>query len=499
MTEHLRTLRCTVLTGRAGSGKTSFMLEEIIRQPGRYILAAPRRNLLEEHATHLRELGMQRSTPLVVATIHSDQQARESIGRRITDTIKATAFDDHVVIGVTHQALIALDPEILYAWHVRIDELPESGIVSGSVSLGATWPALERQYTLSSSDRPGWSVAQPRKDLAPLPLSTVTADAAQDLIGLHRAIATPSRTVYVDATDWADASLPRRPLRWWSIWSPADLIGCASLTMAGASYTGSLVAHAVCQAGTLEVDVREVDATNPRIGNPQVRLHYYCEHSGSTIYWKTDEGRRCLVKISKHLEAIAFDGFWTCNESIMPYFVERFPGEWYPPKQAGSNALRHHTACAIIYSSKAQAADEPLLSSFGIDRSDVQAAREDEDNYQFIMRGAIRNGDYDGRYDVYIYDRAQAERLQARLIEQRFADVALVAVQEAGIMDVVRPTQVNGAITPKTDPASIDAHRQRRRLAECERGRRRREAERAKRRAAGTLRPPGRPKRDRQS
>ena len=474
------------------------MFDEIIRQPGRYIFAALRRNLLEEHAAHLRELGMERSTALVVATIHSDQQARESIGRRISDAINATALDAHVVIGVTHQALLALDPEILYGWHVRIDELPEGGIVSGSVSLGATWPALERQYTLSPSDRPGWSVARPRKDLPPLPLSTITADAAQDLIGLHRAIATPSRTVYVDAGNWADASLPRRPVRWWSIWSPADLIGCASLTMTAASYTGSLVSHALCQAGTLEVELHEVDATSPRIGSPEVRLHYYCEHSGSTMYWKTDEGRRCLVKISKHLEAIAFDGFWTCNESIIPYFVERFPSKWYPPKQAGSNALRHHTACAIIYSAKAQAADEPLLSSLGIDRSDVQAAREDEDNYQFVMRGAIRNGDYDGRYDVYIYDRAQAERLQVRLIEQGFVDVALVPIHEAGIMDVVRPTQVNGAISLKTDPASIDAHRLQKRLAECERGRRRREAERTKQRAAGTLRTPGRPKRDRQ-
>lgn len=487
---------CIILTGRAGSGKTTIMFDEIARLCGRYILAVPRRDLIEEHTLRLKALSQDHGTCLSITLIHSDQSAREAVGRRITEALEVSAAKDHIVIVITHAALIELDPALIAGWHVRIDELPEGGIVSGRVALGATWPALERQYALNPGDPPGWSVARPRKEVTPLPLSAITMDAAQDLIGLHRALMNPNRTVHVDVTAWADASLPQRYLRWRSIWSPAELVGCASITLTAASYLGSLVDHAVRQAGTLQVEVREVDAVSPRTGNPQIRIHHYTRHPGSTAWWDTDTGSFCIVQISRHLEAIGFGGYWTCNAAIKSYFVWRFPGAWCLPKQSGSNALRHHRSCAIIYSGKAQISDEPLFDMLGVDRDDVQAAREDEDVYQFALRGAIRNPDYAGNYDIYVYDDRQAERLQARLIEQGYVDVSLVPISEAEIMDVIRPKMRTGTGCATTTAASITHRKEQKRLAERERGRRRRETVRAQCRAAGTLRRPGRPRRD---
>lgn len=108
-------------------------------------------------------------------------------------------------------------------------------------------------------------------------------------------------------------------------------------------------------------------------------------------------------------------------------------------KMAGTNSLRHHTSCALIYSAKATPDDEAIIKALGLNREDIQTAREDEDVYQFVCRGAIRDPGYSGDYAVYLYDHGQAERLRNRLIGAGYTVVSTEPVTEAGILDVVRP------------------------------------------------------------
>ena len=487
-------LTCNVLTGRAGCGKTRHMLGGIVIQPGRYILAAPRKELLEEHAETLREMSRETSTALIVECIHSDQSAREAVGRRITDALQGTAPDVHTAISITHQALFELDPHLLAGWHIRIDELPEGGIVSGSVKLSASWHTLAAHYDLKASNLVGWSVASLRNDVDELQLSDITGDVAEKLVSLHRVLTTPTRTVYINIKEWKDASIKRRVVKWYSIWSPADLSGCASLSITAANYQGSLVDHAIRKADTLNVKTCPVDSHIERTQNPQIRIHYYTKHAGSTTWWETDDGSYCLVQICSHLEATGFQGFWTSNEAVRPYFRHRLGENWCLPKQAGSNSLRHHADCAMIYSAKAQIADEPVLEVLGLDRSEIQASREDEDLYQFVMRGAIRMHDFVGQYNVHVYDQSQAERLQRRLIEQDFTDVELIPVVDAGVMEVVRPEPAAKGISFQDDAAYIAERREQKLQKDRERSQRKRDVVRAAKKAAGTLKPLGRPK-----
>jgi hypothetical protein len=146
------------------------------------------------------------------------------------------------------------------------------------------------------------------------------------------------------------------------------------------------------------------------------------------------------------------------------------------PRLAGTNAYRDKRSCALIYSSKFQDGDTPLLEAFGLDRHAVEHAREIEDIQQFIMRGAIRCPDFEGRYDVYLYDAHQAEAVCKFLVRNGIEDVELVPIHGAGIMDVTRPK-------PGRKPIVLDARSKaqrdtEKRAKDAERKRRERAAKR---------------------
>jgi hypothetical protein len=128
----------------------------------------------------------------------------------------------------------------------------------------------------------------------------------------------------------------------------------------------------------------------------------------------------------------------------------------------------------------------------GLDREAIKHAREYEDVLQFVLRGAIRNADFGGTYDVYVYDEFQAAALRDKLLATNITDrVELITVEEAGIMDVTRP---GASATISADTRTPREKSEEKKVAERERGRRRRAAEKAKRQAEGNHRGVGRPR-----
>src|SRR3712207_8165155 len=45
-------------------------------------------------------------------------------------------------------------------------------------------------------------------------------------------------------------------------------------------------------------------------------IHFYTRHPGGTTWWQSEEGSRCLVAISRHLERIRFMGYWSGNDVV---------------------------------------------------------------------------------------------------------------------------------------------------------------------------------------
>jgi hypothetical protein len=330
---------------------------------------------------------------------------------------------------------------LLNGWHIAIDENLDGSVDSGSFRASTSWSALERHYRLNPLGDGRTSEVVLREDVRRLTRHEITGDAAQALMEFHAYASNPRRAVFVDVREWREAQAAGRPVRWWSIWTPTALVGCASLTLIGAGYFESLPYHATRWLHGNAIMFQTIDlGAGLQRASPRVRVHYYTAgHVGSTEWWSTDEGNRCLVQVSKHQESIDGPGYWSCNEAIRPVFRNRFPGVWCPPKQAGTNTLIEHTSCLFLYSNKPQQGDEALLDLLGLDRDAIRRAREFEDVRQFVMRGALRRPDYDGSYDIYVYDLAQADDLEAYLKANGITDVVKVPVTDAGIMDVGRP------------------------------------------------------------
>jgi len=267
----------------------------------------------------------------------------------------------------------------------------------------------------------------------------------------------------------------------------------------GAGFFNSLAYHATqwLHDGAITFEEVNIGQRVQRTGRPKVTIFFYTRQEGTTVWWRTHEGSRCIVQISRWLEQIGFDGFWSCNDEIQPYFRHRFPGVTCSPKLAGSNNLIEHTSCAYIYSNKAQDADNAIMEVLDLNRESIKRSRETEDLIQFVMRGAIRRPEFAGSYDVHLYSLDQAEELKRYLVENDIADasdVAIVPVVDAGIMNVERPVSASSQAKAEHSPLTAEERREKKKENDRVRAQKKRDAEKQRKVDDGTYRPPGPPR-----
>jgi hypothetical protein len=473
----------------------------MLSSPGRWLLALPRTALIDEQAAALTTKVLKNRISPSITAIHSDQpDKRGKVGRRIEDALRDRSSSEHSVVIITHEGLLGVDPTLLDGWGIAVDEVPEGGVLSDVFKAGNGWRTLADLYRLIPlSENSRWHLVMPRDDVELPTIGEVIHDTAKALVPFHKAALSKTRGVYVDMADWKDAKGTKKKVRWYSCWTPQGLAQHASsVTFTGAGVLNSLMYHAAQQApsGPIPFEVKDISVETPRTARPKVMIYYYTRHLGATTWWETDEGSRCLVAVSRHLEAIGFDGYWSGNDVIRPYLRHRFPGPECLPKVAGTNSLRHHTRCAYIYSSKAQLCDDAVLETLGLAREDIRRAREDEDIVQFVFRGALRNGDFSGTYEIHLYSEDQADRLKDYLVSNRITDdVRLVGVAEAGIVEVKRPEPNTRSKPVEVDPVTARQREERRKVKAQERMQKYRDQRKAEEIANGTARRPGRPPR----
>lgn len=458
----------TVYEGPPGSRKTLTLLDTIVSTSGRHVVAFPRTELIDEQAEYCRQKARELNKQLTIITHHSKQaDSRGDVGRHIADTLKAKADQAHVLLMITHAALLELDPVLLWGWHVSFDENPDSSVASGTFIAAASWSMLKLHFRLEPvAGGRVWQVLA-CDDAPMLTRREIAAEGEGELQRFLTYARNPRRAVFVDIGDWKDAKSGRK-IGWWSIWTPLVLDKCTSLTFTAAAFFDSLPYRATQWLAGDQLEPKRIDlGAGASRARARVRVHYYVRYAGSTEWWKTNDGSQCLVRISEHQARIGGVGYWSCNPEIWTFFCHRFEGIHCKPKQAGTNSLIELHSCLFIYSAKAQVGDGPIMDLLGLDRLDVRRAREFEDVRQFALRGAIRRPDFAGNYDVYLYDQAQAEDLAGYLSDIGIVDVELVPVEDAGILEMLRPETV-----PLEKRVSLTAKERRDRNTENQRRRR---------------------------
>lgn len=421
-----------ILTGAPGCGKTKRIREEAIRTPGLYLYAAPTIELVKQQMADFRA-----ETPtLDVLEVHSRSRGRGAVSKRLAEAkadLEAKGAV-HAIILTTHEALLSPDLPDFSGWHIYVDEAINA-VRSGTIKRSLADDLLAANFDLKRVGTTDWSELKPC-GASPGWQALAQDDSAKSILEFLK-LAFSESGVFVRTTSWETV----RPLDWMFVWSPLSLPGAASLTLAGAASKSSIAFKVWKDSFANRLSFSEEVIAPFRPGSPSVRVHYFTEtHDGSTTFWDTSVGRHCLHRVANHLtDNVPGLGFWSGNEAAWKYMEHRMPGTLILPKVMGINSYRRHNSCAMIYSSKPLPGDNPIQEIFGVTDDDLLAAREQEDIAQFVFRGAIRNRDFDGAYDIYVYSKRQAEQLQHRLVSDRVvANAQLVPVPEAGLMYVRR-------------------------------------------------------------
>ena len=285
--------KVNILTGPPGSGKSFGLLTQAAKSPARYLLAVPLINLIEEHATTLKRLN----PGLVVIPAHSQAKAKGTVAAHLT-RIAAEITSKHVVVAITHESLLGLDLQAFADWRLLIDETPNA-VVSGVSRWAAVGHLLPTACGLSPVGQRGWS----RLTLKPESLTSRASDCSITKIdpALGRALRRP-QGVLVKATTWK-AIERLSEFSWLSVWSLNAARPCESVTLASASFSASLMARTLASAAPDDLHLTITTLAPQRAAQPTIRLSYFAQgHEGSTAFWDSSEGRRCLKAVADHLE-----------------------------------------------------------------------------------------------------------------------------------------------------------------------------------------------------
>lgn len=465
-TQTLPVMTVGLLTGFPGCGKTNEARSRAINMPDLYVFASQSIPLIEEQ----RAAFHADSPTLRVFEVHHETSSRP-VDRQLSDVLDRIAREEisHAVVMVTHKTLVEKDLAGFAGWRLYIDEAVDA-VRCGRIGLSPDSCALfARSFDLTPFGRNGWAELVPvgnRPSWVRLKRDTLL-HAASDLFEAAKA----SGQVLVNLESWDDAD----GFDWCSVWTPHSVSHFKSVTIVGASYLASLggIICARWMGDLIQFDVEHLSVV--RTGQPSVRIHWFTERPAGQSEWASKEGRAALRDIAAFIGTAESElGFWSANKNAQDFLDAYMPGEQVRPKVAGLNCYRDLRSCALLYGSGATPGDAILLRDFGVSKAMIRQAREDEDIFQFAMRGALRNADYAGQYDIYLYSRGQAETLKARLEGAGLTDVEVVAqthVIQMSSVPAPRPATKPRPSAAEQRVRKSELQRQRRWLAASQQGR----------------------------
>ena len=483
---------------RCGDGKTMRALEEIATSPGRYVFVVDRRAVIETRKLSLAAMAQQAGTQPRIVTMTStpddDAQRAQSVTARISlypSTLPL--WDRHVILLITHEGMMQSDLSQYSGWEIVVDEAPNIFSLT-TVMSPAMMGFFRENYTLAPISSQ-WSRVMPRRDRV-VTLGALLRD--ETLISWaqwHKRVVS-REGVITNLSDWRDVEEETR-WTWWSLWSPRELAKFSKVTVLANALTES-VTYGLIRHFWPEIEFLAAPSAPQRRWAPRsVEINYVAHHTAGSYFFSSPDGNRCLRAWGSHIARLYPEGcstphLWTSNLATRAQIATTpISGDNPTPRVAGSNQWIIFNHASICYSAKPSYHEAEILKSFGVDFTSVRRSREYEDIVQFALRTSLRDSESTRDVVINVYDRGQAEFL-CDFLQRNYRFDARVNYVEIGLGDIVKPTRGR----PKLKLTIEEREERYNRVLEDKRAARalKREATKAAKIAAGTYKPPGRPK-----
>jgi hypothetical protein len=417
------------------AGKTEYACNLIASQPGKYLLAVDRREVIDTRIARINEKATAYDTYPVFRPIYSPDEGRfESgvIGVRRALREQPTKDNDtpHVVVICTHEALTSSDLSTYEGWTLIVDECPNLWGF-GEMSCPVSWIVMEAFFGLEPLGD-GWSRITIKRD-APSPgQSTQDSMISDEFVDTYRRWEINRPIIKLEA--WKDAA-DGRTFSWHSVWDAEKLTPFSRVLILAncfeESITYKLLEHSGCELVPFAINDNQVWL--PR----SVHIRYFAkDHQAGTGFWtnKTDPGGAlALDKINRWMAANtdSENHIWSCNLNAKTL---NLPGRKLRPKVSGADEYKRFSCASFIYSAKPTKLEEEAFALHDISRADIIRAREREDLVQFLGRTSWRVPDSQGEIDFRVYDHEQALFLESFVRQSgRPFSVILEYIGDAGV------------------------------------------------------------------
>ena len=429
-----------------GIGKTYDQMSRMANDPGLYLFAVDRRELMAERRATIEKMARAIGRDIHFVEIRSAFQGE--LGgivcvRVAIEALPTTYGSGHVVVFCTHEGLKSARLERFSGWHLVIDE---------ALSL---WDQCKLQTSISSSlleklfvIEPGEVASRivPRLTLGRREFHRDTL--AAPLAALHARASDGRNMVVTHLDSWAELA-EDSSWTWWSLWSPAQLCAFRSAVILAAGFDTSL-SYRLCQSIAPELDWRPIESAGE--GRPyaarRLTIRYFAEsHHASRHRFNSARGRAGLAKIAGYLALRPGPRIWSCNKRELQTFSARLSQGYLSPRQSGTNQWSHIDEAAIIFTSKPDQHERRILSAMGVDPQAVIESREFDTLYQFIARTSVRDAMSSRPVTGYVYDRVQAEALANLFANRSGLEVELELV-DLGFAHQVPEREDLSGLTP---------------------------------------------------
>lgn len=168
-----------------------------------------------------------------------------------------------------------------------------------------------------------------------------------------------------------------------------------------------------------------VPESNRHLNTEHINIHYYFNTNWSTTL------RSKKISNNKTVQELVFDiikadiggdeFLYNANVEFRNYIS----GGKLAVSSQGVNKYKEYTNLVYMPSLNANSATVKVLRKFGIDRKDIDFARNVLTAYQFASRGAIRNIDNDKEINIYVMDARTANFLKKVFTKARIQPMIL--------------------------------------------------------------------------